>query len=270
MGLYFAYASDISLRKVSSIFCFKNHQCLLRENNRFLLIDGIDSIEDIVRYAANKKIDSYEILLDKKPHLKDILSFLTNYLLDKDISIGLLTNDSGLINKRRKTLDFFGVNYPKEIEPISYASASINYDEVEANGMPKLKRCRMAPKPSPKIELDESFHDKLMRLLVDSNKDNVEIYKKAGITRQVFSKIISNKDMIPTKLTVVSLCIGLELPLDIAKELVVSAGYSLSKSFLFDSIVMKYLKDEIYDLDEINLELNEYGCQLLGWHPRDN
>ena len=35
-------------------------------------------------------------------------------------------------------------------------------------------------------------------------------------------------------------------------------------------ILMKYLREEIYDFELINSELDEYGCQLLGWHPRDN
>lgn len=76
--------------------------------------------------------------------------------------------------------------------------------------------------------------------------------------------------MIPTKLTLISLCIGLELSLKAAKELMISAGYSLSRSIMLDAIVMKYLREEIYDFELINSELDEYGCQLLGWRPRDN
>ncbi len=98
----------------------------------------------------------------------------------------------------------------------------------------------------------------------------LEIYKKAGISKQVFSKIISDKDMIPTKLTVIALCIGLELTLRDANELMNAAGYSLSHSIVLDVIIIRYLRREIYDLDLINQELYEHGCPLLGWKPRDD
>ena len=47
------------------------------------------------------------------------------------------------------------------------------------------------------------------------------------------------------------------------------AGYALSNSIISDIVVMKYLKRGIYNLDAINDELDERGCSLLGWKPRD-
>lgn len=120
------------------------------------------------------------------------------------------------------------------------------------------------------IRLDEPFRDKLMKYLIESNKTNAEIYHKAGVSKQVFSKIISSPDMVPTKGTVLCLAIGLELKLKETVELLQSAGYALSKSIRSDMIIAAYIKMGIYDLDRINQDLNEYGCPILGWKPRDD
>ncbi|MBO4667883.1 MAG: hypothetical protein J5666_07165, partial [Bacilli bacterium] len=130
---------------------------------------------------------------------------------------------------------------------------------------------KSAPLRKPKtIKLKESFHDQLLKLIIESGKDNADIYKDSGITRQVFSKIMCTPSLIPKKETIICLCIGLELDLEQSLELLNAAGYTLSESIMLDSIVMKYLDDELYDLDFINSELNEYNCPLLGWHPRED
>ena len=303
MGLYLAFTSKLINRKSGSVFYFDKEKCVLKQGRKteslfeYKIEHGLSIYRKIVSIAESKKLDSYEMVLINDFSLKEFLIFLTDYLLDKDISIGLLTFDAELINNERELLESFGVTYPNAelhkyrnelfipsfcLAKTDIASSESDEDicingSSEKSGMPcLLKPVKAKKKPCVKlaknktIELDESFHDKFMKLLIESGKDNVEVYKKAGITRQVFSKILSDKDMIPSKLTLVSLCIGLELPLFVAKELMVSAGYSLSRSLVFDSIVMKYLREEIYDFELINSELDEYGCQLLGWHPRDN
>ena len=303
MGLYLAFTSKLISRKSGSVFYFDKEKCVLKQGQKTESLfeskteRGLSIYKRIVSIAESQNVDSYEIVLINDPPLKELLVFLTDYLLDKDISIGLLTFDNELINRERDLLESFGITYSNAelhlfedeliLPSFCLAKADIanpeSDDEIcingslEKPGMPCLRQpVKAKKKPSIKlaknkaIELDESFHDKFMKLLIESGKDNVEVYKKAGITRQVFSKILSDKDMIPSKLTLVSLCIGLELPLFVAKELMISAGYSLSRSLIFDSIVMKYLREEIYDFELINSELDEYGCQLLGWHPRDN
>ena len=110
----------------------------------------------------------------------------------------------------------------------------------------------------------------MIGFLIESGKSNVEVYTKGGISRQVFSKIISTPNFIPRKDTIISLIIGMELCYSDAIELLNSAGYTLSRSLVFDSVIIKYLKKRIYDLDIINDELNERQCPLLGWKPRDN
>lgn len=303
MSLYFAYTPNISTRKANSVFVPKGNSFFLKQGKKNLKeVFSFEKIQignyqKIVAYAEASKMDSFEMVLSNSELLESLLSFLSQYLLDKDVSIGIITTDEELIEKENKLLNSFGVTLSKPgihhlvddvFSPSFCVAKAVIAGEKEnedfcVNGLPesdmrisKSKPIRPKEKASIKltktspIQLEESFHDKFIKLLIESGKENVEIYKKAGITRQVFSRILSDKDMIPTKLTLVSLCIGLELPLVTAKELMVSAGYSLSRSLMFDSIVIKYLREEIYDFELINSELDEYGCQLLGWHPRDN
>lgn len=303
MSLYFSYTPNISTRRANNIFIPKSNLFFLKQGKKDLKEIfafqklQIDSYQKIVIYAETNRIDSFEIVLLDNNLLEELLSFLSQYLLDKDVSIGIITTDEELIEKENKMLNSFGVTLSRpgihhlvdDVFSPSFCIAKADIagekedEDFCVNGLPnqslrisKRKPTRTKEKARVKlskaspIQLEESFHEKFIKLLIESGKENVEIYKKAGITRQVFSRILSDKDMIPTKLTLVSLCIGLELPLVTAKELMVSAGYSLSRSLMFDSIVIKYLREEIYDFELINSELDEYGCQLLGWHPRDN
>lgn len=288
MSLYFVYTPDIKSRRVNAIFYFQENKCmLLRRNKKSSTLFDVDkstleSYKNILSYTEHNHLDSYEILYDSIIPLNEVLKCVSDYLFDKDISIGLLTDNINLLDDNQELIRSFGVTSSKVTSPISYFAVDTKSKKTKRTVSKKKKAKEplfdmvfspkeVSYKPSiiKKIELEESFHDKFMRYLIESNKDNVEIYKKAGVSRQVFSKIISDKNMIPTKLTLVSLCIGLELPFKDVSELMMSAGYSLSRSIVFDAIIVKFIKAGIFDFDLINSELNEYGCQLLGWHPRE-
>ncbi|MCR5491394.1 MAG: hypothetical protein K6F32_04630 [Bacilli bacterium] len=101
-----------------------------------------------------------------------------------------------------------------------------------------------------------------------SKKTNVEIYTGGGITRQVFSKIISSEDYEPKKGTIICLIVGMELCLDDALDLLNAAGFTLSHSIVGDCIVEDFIKKGEFDLNSINLALDEYGVPPLGWKPR--
>ncbi len=291
MGLYITYSFDISKRQTGAVFFFKQNKCFeykkKAEPKELFDVDKIDinAYKKISSFAEQRKLDAYEVVLYDRTLLKDVLEYYSIYLLDKDISIGILTDDDDLIESEEDMIDSFGVNHSSFESLLTSASifeyrmemAPVRRKKQTAEPRFTLDYCIIqnssGPKPSPSankaIKLEESFHDKFMRYLIESNKDNVEIYNAAGVSKQVFSKIISDKNLIPTKLTIISLCIGLNLTLKESKELLHSAGYSLSGSIALDAIVMKYLRDENYNLDLINSELNEYGCPILGWHPRE-
>ena len=66
-----------------------------------------------------------------------------------------------------------------------------------------------------------------------------EIYKKANVSKQHFSKIRNNPNYKPTKATAIAFAIALELDLTQTEDLIGRAGYALTKSSKFD-VIMHY------------------------------
>ncbi|MDI9470697.1 MAG: macro domain-containing protein [Bacillota bacterium] len=113
-------------------------------------------------------------------------------------------------------------------------------------------------------ELAESFSGTLLRLIDASGRSDVEIYKRANLSRQLFSKIRSNPDYMPSKRTALALAIALELDLDATNDLLARAGYTLSNSRKSDVIVRYFIERGRYDLFTINELLFKYDEPLLG------
>jgi len=116
----------------------------------------------------------------------------------------------------------------------------------------------------PVFLVDESFSDRLQRLLCEKDMTAPQCYKRACIDRKLFSKICSNREYRPKKNTVLSLAIALQLNLEETKVFLESAGYALSHSILSDVIVEFYISEGFYDIFEINEVLFAHDQALLG------
>ena len=128
-----------------------------------------------------------------------------------------------------------------------------------------------APQMSPRRSLEdiienvgESFSEMMMRLLIDKDLKNSEVYHNANISRKVFSKIMTNPDYHPKKNTVLSLAIGMKLNLDETKDLLRAAGYALSPGSKFDLIVQYCIENREYNIVKINIVLDDYRQPCLG------
>ena len=110
---------------------------------------------------------------------------------------------------------------------------------------------------------EKTFSEMLMAIIERKGKKNSDIYNKAGITKQHFSKIKNNPDYTPTKNTALALAVALNLTLEETEDLIGRAGFTLSKSNKKDLIVKYFIKEKIYDVDEINYNLDIRGFETL-------
>ena len=109
------------------------------------------------------------------------------------------------------------------------------------------------------INYSDKFQPFLLHLMNIKHLDTVDVYKNALMDRKTFSKIKSDEDYHPKKLTALCLCIGLELNIHEAKDFLNRAGYSFSAADLTDIIFSFFIESgnyDIYAIDEILLHYN--------------
>ena len=104
-----------------------------------------------------------------------------------------------------------------------------------------------------------NFQNTLIQLIADRKLENATIYKKACIDKKFFSKIISNKDYVPKKHTVMALGLALELPLVEYEAFLASAGYAFMPSSKFDQIVKYCVINHIFNLINVDVILDDHG-----------
>lgn len=112
--------------------------------------------------------------------------------------------------------------------------------------------------------LDAPFSTTLLALIDARGMTDAEVYHRANISRQLFSKIRGNESYRPSKQTVVALAIALELDMSATQDLLARAGFTLSKSSKFDVIVRFFIERSIYDLFQLNEVLFAYDLPLVG------
>ena len=108
------------------------------------------------------------------------------------------------------------------------------------------------------------FTETLLKRIDESGKKDSQVYKRANLSKQHFSKIRNNPDYQPTKPTAVALALALELDLEATKDLIGRAGFALTDSSVFDLIVQYYIEQGNYNIVEINIALYEFDQSLLG------
>ncbi len=84
-------------------------------------------------------------------------------------------------------------------------------------------------------------------------------YKRAGVSRQVYSRIVASNDAKVDKRTTMLFCIGLQLSIDEAELLMKSAGYAFSDTIPEDMVFRYCILNKIWNLDDINEILMSCG-----------
>lgn len=178
----------------------------------------------------------------------NLLEALNQYIVDN------LEEEISLIAPKKPSHAFFGA------KPFLAAGTSAKQSR-QVNEQPLEDICCDMAIP---MELDESFSEMLLRKIDESGMKDSAVYKRANVSKQVFSNIRSNNNYVPSKTTALAFAIALKMNLEETKQLLERAGYALSHSYKLDVIVEYFIKNQKYDIDEINEALYEFDQKLLG------
>jgi len=96
-----------------------------------------------------------------------------------------------------------------------------------------------------------SLADHLRQLINKKHMTNSQVYSKANIKKQYFSKIMKGESF-PSKQKLLCIAIALQLNIDETKDLLLWAGYAMSPHITEDKIFAWFILHEKYDILEID------------------
>ena len=214
--------------------------------------------------------------------LQIVVEEISRFLLEHEVDVFLVVYDAESYKISEKLFDdvedFLSDNldgYEVEEEHIQYKASyntvigSLSADRIfESARAVQSEPILSEEKKIAPIDVDAfirsskdklNFQNTLMHLIADRKVDNSVIYKKACIDKKFFSKIISNKDYVPKKRTVMALGLALELPLEEYERFLASAGYAFMPSSKFDLIIKYCVMNHIYNLINVDVILDDHG-----------
>lgn len=213
--------------------------------------------------------------------LQIAVSAFSAFLMDQDMDITLVVFDREAYRLSEKLTasvkSYIDQHYVDAIEQQLYGEEQQSHMRsrmaadrgvLEYREMPACGQQMAMPKAVSLEQLlektDAGFTETLLKRIDETGKKDSQIYKKANLSKQHFSKIRNNPDYKPTKATALALAVALELDVEQTKDLIGRAGYALTNASKFDLIVRYYIENKNYDLMQINMTLFEFDQSLLG------
>ncbi len=257
-----------------------NEEALLRSCYRSSLTlaqaRGLDSI-------AFPLISSGIYGYPKDLALQVAMKTIGEFLLEHEMQVSLVVYDADTVqiskSQYRELQEFIDDHYVEEHllrrSRRNEVSADLAEEESvryrvpyrESSPSPKQKSAHAASQRSfvvKEFSISETFSEMLFRHIDQSGLTDPQVYRRANMDRRLFSKIRSNTEYQPSKNTALALAVALKLNLDQTTDLLRRAGYALSPSSKFDLIVEYFIREQLFDIFEINAVLFEYGQSLLG------
>lgn len=245
--------------------CYRNSLALAKEYK-------LDSI-------AFPLISSGAFGYPKDQALKTAVSVIGDFLLEHEMTVYLVVYDKASFQLSEKLfssiMEFIDDNYIKrhyfnrESSRLQDFVVSERISEPDDPELFSAKSYTQTVKRERKLEdlldqMDETFSQRLLRLIDERDMTDAQTYKRANVDRRLFSKIRNDIHYKPSKTTAVAFAIALKLNLDETKDLLMSAGYALSHSSKFDIIIEFFIREGNYNIFEINEALFVFDQKLLG------
>lgn len=254
---YIVYLSEIvDIGKISMIknsTMIKLFYSIAMNKKKSALVNGWSPLMFAV---SQRHKEIVECLLENgaDPNFSDEQGFtplmLASFLNEAEI-VKILIEKGANLNLCSKT-GFSALSYAIYANSVESVKALIqNNAEAKLSITPKVLKERL-----PFIEVLEFY---ISTVTLNGLGDISLIYKRGGLSKQIFSKIRSQKKSSyrPRKNTVLQLAIGMTLSLSQTESLLESAGYFFSEKDKVDQVVKEHILQKDYDIIKINSEIYE-------------
>lgn len=244
---------------------------------------AVDTISD---FLFENEMTVYIVIFDKKSYQisSRLYADIAEYIDDNyaEAALGKDRRRTAFVRSRRLQRDSDYNDYSDYSDYSDYHDVDIAADAANEGGMHESPACEGSWMGSPAAmsaakeannsmsldealsRIDESFSEMLLRKIDERGMTDAECYKKANIDRKLFSKIRSDRLYKPSKPTAIAFAIALELTPEETKEMLMKAGFALSRSNKFDIIIEYFIRNGNYNIFEINEALFAFDQSLLG------
>lgn len=216
-----------------------------------------NAIELKVNSIAFPLISTGTYGFDKDKALKIARNTIIHFLNNHELNVILVVFDSKSFELSKKLVDdvqsYIDEHYVEQhyMSRKRYASNRIEFECCKSiNDL--------------NFEIESTFSENLMEIIIEKDYKESDIYKRANMSRKLFSKIRNDKYYQPKKITAIALAIALQLDLNETLDFIGKAGYTLSHSYVFDIIIEYCIHHRIYNIFEINELLFKYDQPLIG------
>lgn len=244
---------------------------------------AVDTISD---FLFENEMTVYIVIFDKKSYQisSRLYADIAEYIDDNyaEAALGKDRRRTAFVRSRRLQRDSDYNDYSDYSDYSDYHDVDIAADAANEGGRCEPQACEGSWMGSPAAMsaakgagsfmsldealscIDESFSEMLLRKIDEKGMTDAECYKKANIDRKLFSKIRSDRLYKPSKPTAIAFAIALELTPEETKEMLMKAGFALSRSNKFDIIIEYFIRNGNYNIFEINEALFAFDQSLLG------